>query len=274
MAQPNAPTGLIATKGIELFTYTTPNGFKISILLEELKAAYGLNYTTQSIDVFKNIQKEPWFIKLNPNGRIPIIVDHDKGAYVVFEGIAILNYLARHYDPEYKFHFEDELEACMAEQWVAWQHGGLGPIQAQANIYYRFNDERIAFPTQRFVGETERHYGVLDARLADRDYIAGPGRGRYSIADMALWPFADALGVAGIDLSKFPNVYAWSERVGERPAVKKGMCVPSGESFRFDYAKMLKMKEENQKGWEEREGPLKQALENAQKEFGYVYKSP
>lgn len=89
-------------------------------------------------------------------------------------------------------------------------------MQTQANAYYRFNPVRYAYPTQRFVGETERHYGVLDARLAERDYIAGHGRGKYSIADIAIWPFADAISVAGVDLQKFPNVLKWWERIGER----------------------------------------------------------
>ncbi|KAF1847099.1 glutathione S-transferase II [Cucurbitaria berberidis CBS 394.84] len=264
----------IASKGIELFTFGTPNGFKIAIFLEELKAAYGLDYISQTIDIFKNVQKEPWFTKLNPNGRIPAIVDHDNDEYVVFEGMAILNYLARQKDTEFKFSFADELEACTAEQWIAWQHGGLTPMQSQANVFYRFNPERYAFPTQHFVGETERNYGILNSRLADRDYIAGSGRGQYSIADMAIWPLADALNVSGIELSRFPNVYAWWERVGERPAVKKGVCVPSGESFARGHAKVQEAKELDLKAWEEREGPLKEALEKAQKEFGYVYKSP
>lgn len=97
-------------------------------------------------------------------------------------------------------------------------------MQTQANVYYRFNPERYAFPTQRFVGETERHYGVLETRLANRDYIAGNGRGKYSIADIALWPFVDAIGVAGIDLERFPNVWSWWKRVGER-YVSAFLCV-------------------------------------------------
>ncbi|KAF2494750.1 glutathione S-transferase [Lophium mytilinum] len=274
MAQFSTPTGLIANKGIELLTFGTPNGFKVAILLEELKEAYGIEYTTQTIDIYENVQKQAWYTKLSPNGRIPTIVDHDKGGYAVFEGAAILNYLTRHYDPDYKFSFEDAFEACTCEQWVAWLHAGLGPMQAQANFSYRFHPERHPFHIQRFVGEVERNYGVLDARLADRDYIAGAGRGRYSIADIAVWPFADVTEVGGVHLSKFPNVYAWWERVWKRSAVKKGMCVPSGEPFRFGQAKMQEMKEADPKGWEEREGPLREALKSAQKEFGYVYKSP
>jgi len=122
------PTGLVANSGIELLTFGTPNGHKVSILLEELKATYGKDYTVQSINIMENIQKEPWFTKLSLNGRIPAIVDHDRNKFSVFEGAAILAYLARHYDPDHKFSFGDEDDLSRCEQWVAWQHGGLvGP---------------------------------------------------------------------------------------------------------------------------------------------------
>ena len=234
-----------------------------------------MEYTYQSIDIFQaNVQKDPWYTKLNPNGRIPVIVDHDNGGYAVMETLAIMNYLTRHYDPEHKFCFEQPIEMCTAEQWLAWQHAGLGPMQAQANFYYRFCPDRHAFPTQRFYGETERLYGVLDARLAERDYIAGPARGMYSIADIAVWPFINASFVTGISLEKFPNVHKWWERIDGRPAVKKGMMVPSGQEFPFGYRKMLKMKEEDPQGIEQSERPLREALEKAQRDFGYVYQSP
>jgi glutathione S-transferase len=151
------PTGLKATKGIELLTFSktqftfalcqskfarfdfsvtlpdnsadTPNGFKASILLEELKEAYGLEYTWQSININKDTQKEPWYTALCPNGRIPCIVDHDRGGFPVFEGLAILGYLTRHYDTEKRFSFDindDQYTIC--EEWMAWQHGGVGPM--------------------------------------------------------------------------------------------------------------------------------------------------
>jgi glutathione S-transferase len=119
------PTGLVANSGIELLTFGTPNGHKVSILLEELKESYGKDYTVQSINIMQNIQKEPWFTKLSPNGRIPAIVDHDRNKFSVFEGAAILAYLTRHYDPDQKFSFKDEDDFSRCEQWVAWQHGGL-----------------------------------------------------------------------------------------------------------------------------------------------------
>lgn len=120
-----------------------------------------------------------------------------------------------------------------------------GPNQAQANFYYKFHTERIGFTTQRLIGEVERLYGILDARLADRDYIAGPGRGRYSIADISIWPFANALGIASIDMEeKFPNVYKWWERINRRTAVQKGTSVPSGKPFPAGYEAMQKMAKE------------------------------
>jgi glutathione S-transferase len=125
MSSSEKPTGLIATSGIELLTWGTPNGHKASIILEELKAAYGKDYVFQGINIGQNVQKEPWFTKHSPNGRIPAIVDHDRNDFSVFEGLAILSYLTKHYDPEYKFSFEDPDDASRAEQWMAWQHGGL-----------------------------------------------------------------------------------------------------------------------------------------------------
>jgi glutathione S-transferase len=119
------PSGLIAKSGIELLTWGTPNGHKACIMLEELKAAYGKDYVWQGINIGENVQKEPWFTKYSPNGRIPAIVDHDRNDFAVFEGLAILSYMTKHYDPEHKFSFADPDDASRAEQWMAWQHGGL-----------------------------------------------------------------------------------------------------------------------------------------------------
>lgn len=123
------PTGLIASKGIELLSWGTPNGVKAHILLEELRDAYGLVYTIQSIDIGLNVQKEPWFTAINPNGRIPVLVDHDNNDLAVFEGNAILSYLTRKYDSENKLSFKiDDDDYTRAESWVGWQHGGIGPM--------------------------------------------------------------------------------------------------------------------------------------------------
>lgn len=134
------PTGLIATSGIEVLTFGTPNGYKISILLEELKQLYGDKFpkvTYQSVNIMKNTQKEAWFTAICPNGRIPAIVDHDRGKFPVFEGLAILHYITKHYDPENKLSFAyDSDDYSVAEQWMSWQHGGLGPMFVSALSSY------------------------------------------------------------------------------------------------------------------------------------------
>lgn len=146
-------------------------------------------------------------------------------------------------------------------------------MQAQANFYYRFCEHRHAFPTQRFFGETERLYGVLETRLANREYVAGSGNGKYSIADIAIWPFIHSSAVTGIKLEKFPNVYKWWDRMYSRPAVRKGLAIPSGKEFAFGYRMVLeRVKEDPQ--WADNETKLREALESAQREFGYEYKSP
>lgn len=123
------PNGTIAKSGLELLTFGTPNGHKASIVLEEIKEAYGKpDYVFQSINIGQNIQKEPWFTKYGPNGRIPVLIDHDNDDLGIMEGQAILSYVTRHFDPDHKFSFTKDPELSLCEQWVAWQHGGLGPV--------------------------------------------------------------------------------------------------------------------------------------------------
>jgi len=265
------PTGLIAKSGIELLTFGTPNGVKASIILEELKAAYGKDYVYQSINIMQNIQKESWFVKFSPNGRIPAIVDHDRNDFAVFEGAAILAYLTRHYDPEHKFSFTDPDDLSTSEQWIAWQTGGLGPMQGQANHFYRFTKERIPYPTQRYVGEAERLYGVLNSRLESRDYLAGPGRGKYSIADIANFGWVNGAYAGGIDLSQFPHVEKWWQRIFDRPAVQKGLAVPSLSKF-GNTAYLKRLEEEPE--FKEQEDQLKEALNKAKEQYNYKYASP
>ncbi|KAI1078060.1 glutathione S-transferase [Whalleya microplaca] len=266
------PTGLIAKSGIELLTFGTPNGYKISILLEELKAAYGTEYTWQSINILKNTQKEPWFTAVCPNGRIPAIVDHDRGGLAVFEGLAILGYLTRTYDPEHRFSFAvDTDEYTVAETWLAWQHGGLGPMQGQANHFFRFARERVPYAVQRYVGESERLYGVLNTRLEGRDFVAGDGRGRFSIVDINLLGWVNVAEFSGIELKQFPNVQAWLDRCLERPAVRKGFAVPN--ESQLANAAVLKAREtdpEKKKAAEESLAFLNESKEK----YGYKYASP
>ncbi|KAK1244709.1 hypothetical protein MKX07_003508 [Trichoderma sp. CBMAI-0711] len=261
------PTGLIATKGIELLTWGTPNGNKASILLEELKEAYGLEYTYQGINISQNIQKEPWFTAINPNGRIPAIVDHNNNDLAVFEGNAILGYLARRYDTKNLFSFPvDSDDYTRADSWIGWQHGGIGPMQGQANHFVRFTKEKIPYAIQRYVGETERLYGILDSRLADRDYVVGPGRGKYSIADIALVGWVNGLPFISVSHDQFPNVKAWLLRLWDRPAVQRGFSIPSPPFF--DPRQGLNAEQAA------RIAEDKKIVDAAKEQYGYKYQSP
>ncbi|KAL0949761.1 hypothetical protein HGRIS_009800 [Hohenbuehelia grisea] len=179
-------------KPLLLYTFPTPNGHKVSVFLEELKAAYGVEYDVEKIDISKNIQKEPWFIKLNPNGRIPVLVDRSRDNFAVFETAAILLYLQQHYDKENKFAFSPEKEPndwSEMLQWIFFAHGGVGPMQGQANHFGRFAPEKVPYAIKRYLDETKRLYGVLEIRLKDRDWLAGPGKGKYSLADINVIPW-------------------------------------------------------------------------------------
>ncbi|KAK4060123.1 hypothetical protein Trihar35433_10355 [Trichoderma harzianum] len=261
------PTGLIATKGIELLTWGTPNGHKANILLEELKEAYGLEYTFQGVNISQNVQKEPWFTAINPNGRIPAIVDHDNNDLAVFEGNAILGYLARRYDTKHLFSFPvDSDDYTRSEAWIGWQHGGVGPMQGQANHFVRFAKEKIPYAMQRYVGETERLYGILNTRLADRDYVVGPGRGKYSIADIALVGWVNGLSFTSTSYDQFPNVKAWLLRLWDRPAVQRGFSLTSAPFY--DPRQGLS-EEQAAKVAED-----KKLVDAAKEQYGYKYQSP
>ncbi|KAI8978798.1 glutathione S-transferase C-terminal-like protein [Trametes punicea] len=219
-----------SSKPLLLYTAGTPNGRKASIFLEELKAVYGLSYDVHAINISKNVQKEPWFLKLNPNGRIPVLVDRNRADFPVFETGAILLYLEQHYDTQRKFAFDPQTrpsEYSEMLQWIFFAHGGIGPMQGQANHFVRFAPEDIPFAKKRYLDETKRLYGVLNMRLEGRDWLAGSGQGTYSIADMNAVTWVSGHGFCGIEsLDEWPNVKAWVERVLERPAVQAGMQVP------------------------------------------------
>ncbi|KAH9853696.1 glutathione S-transferase C-terminal-like protein [Lenzites betulinus] len=213
-----------------LYTAPTPNGHKVSVFLEELKAAYGITYDVEKIDMSKNTQKEPWFIKLNPNGRIPVLVDHKRNDFVIFETAAILVYLQQHYDKDGKFgfnpatdpdHYSEEL------QWIFFAHGGVGPMQGQANHFNKYAPEAIPYAKKRYTEETKRLYGVLEIRLQDRDYLVGPGRGSYGIADINVIAWIRFHKIAGIEsLNEWPRLKDWVERSTSRPAFQAGVAVP------------------------------------------------
>ncbi|OBZ76305.1 Disulfide-bond oxidoreductase YfcG [Grifola frondosa] len=206
------------------------NGHKVSIFLEELKAAYGLQYDVEKIDISKNVQKEPWFIKLNPNGRIPTLVDRSRNNFNVFETAAILLYLEQHYDKEGRFAFDKDKDPdnwSEMLQWIFFAHGGVGPMQGQANHFNRAAPEDIPYAKKRYIDETKRLYGVLEIRLTDRDFLAGPGRGKYSLADINVLPWVRIHTFAGIEsLDEWPHVKAWLETAQKRPAFEAGINVP------------------------------------------------
>lgn len=219
-----------SNKPFILYTAATPNGFQASVFLEELKAIYpSIEYDIEKIDISKNVQKEPWFIKLNPNGRIPVLVDQSRDNFPVFETAAILLYLAHNYDKDQKFWYDPithPKEYSEILQWIFFAHGGIGPMQGQANHFNRFAPEDIPYAKTRYIEETKRLYGVLEIRLADRDYLVGPGRGKYTIADIKAFPWVKIHAFAGIQsLDEWPNVKAWLARGVERPAAQAGFEV-------------------------------------------------
>ncbi|KAF9481203.1 glutathione S-transferase [Pholiota conissans] len=223
-ADPEAP--------FQLFTGRTPNGRKVSIFLEELRAYYGRpDYDVVPIDISQNTQKEPWFITMNPNGRIPVLLDRTQNNFVVFETAAILLYLARTCDTENQFWFdpnERPLDYSVMLQWIFWAHGGLGPMQGQSNHFNSFAPVDIPYAKKRYLDETERLFGVLQIRLAERDYLAGEGQGKYTIADMNAFPWIAGHKFSGVEsLDKWPALKRWFETISERKQVQEGLSIPS-----------------------------------------------
>ena len=200
---------------IDLYTSPTPNGWKVSIMLEET----GLPYTVKPIDLSKLVQKEDWFLKLNPNGRIPAIVDRDAGDFAVFESGAILLYLAENTGQMLS---DDPKERALAIQWLMFQMGGVGPMQGQANVFFRYAPEKIQYAIDRYHNECRRLYEVLDRRLGEAEYLAGD----YSVADIATWPWVSIHGWAGVEVEGLDNLQRWIEAIAERPAVMAGRAVP------------------------------------------------
>jgi glutathione S-transferase len=200
---------------IELFTAATPNGWKASITLEEL----GLEYEVRKISFDKQEQKEPWFLKINPNGRIPAIVDHDNGDFAVFESGALMIYLA---EKAGKLLPKDVKGRSLVIQWLMFQMGGIGPMMGQANVFYRYAPERIPYATQRYQRECRRLFEVLNGRLEDHEYLAGD----YSIADIASWSWVHSYKWSGVSIDGLDHLKRWIDTVGARPAVKRGKDIP------------------------------------------------
>jgi GST-like protein len=203
---------------IDLYTWSTPNGRKVSIMLEET----GLPYSVFPIDISKGDQFTPDFVRINPNSKIPAIVDREGPGgkpFTVFESGAILIYLA---DKTGRFLPKEPEVYYETLQWLMFQMGGVGPMFGQAHHFRRFAPEKIPYAIERYTKEARRLYGVMDARLNDREFLAGP----YTIADIATFPWTSRHEWQGVDLADFPNVRRWYNAINGRAAVKKGMSVP------------------------------------------------
>ncbi|MEL6436962.1 MAG: glutathione S-transferase family protein [Pseudomonadota bacterium] len=212
------------TKAIELYYWPTPNGWKISIMLEEL----GVPYTVKYINIGKGDQFAPDFLKIAPNNRMPAIIDPEgpDGAPIsVFESAAILQYLGRKFG---QFYPTDERARVEVEQWLMWQMGGLGPMAGQAHHFRQYAPEQVPYAIDRYTNEVNRLYGVMDRRLADREFLAGD----YSIADMACIGWVVPYERQGQDLDDFANLKRWFETMKARPAVEKGLAVGKDERDR------------------------------------------
>lgn len=214
------------TKPIALYYWPTPNGWKISIMLEELGIPYEMHY----INIGAGEQFEPDFLKIAPNNRMPAIIDPEGPggeAISVFESGAILQYLGRKFG---RFYPGDERARVAVDEWLFWQMGGLGPMAGQAHHFRQYAPEQVPYAIDRYTNEVNRLYGVMDRRLADREFLAG----EYSIADMASIGWVNSHERQGQDLNDFPNLKRWFETMKARPAVSKG--IKTGEERRANLA--------------------------------------
>lgn len=199
---------------IDLYTWSTPNGRKVSILLEEL----GQDYTVHSVDIGAGDQNTPEFLRIGPNNKVPVIFDHDTGMSLMESG-AIMLYLAEKHN---QFLPKNDTGRAAVMEWLMWQMGGLGPMLGQAHHFLHFNPGKSDYAEIRFRNEVARLYGVLDKRLDSRDYICDD----YSIADMACWPWVSRYEWQRINLAEYSNVRSWYKRLLKRDAVQKGYHVP------------------------------------------------
>ena len=200
---------------IDLYTAATPNGHKVSIALEEL----ALPYTLKVLDLAKNEQKAPAFLAINPNGRIPAIVDRDEDDFAVFESGAILIYLA---EKTGRLMPSDPKGRSRVIQWLMFQMGGIGPMMGQANVFFRYFPEKIQPAIDRYQGESKRLFRVLDGHLKEHEYLAGD----YSIADIANWAWVRTHRWSGVEVDDLPHLQRWLALVGAREAVQRGLQNP------------------------------------------------
>ncbi|MCX4025784.1 glutathione S-transferase N-terminal domain-containing protein [Endozoicomonas sp. SM1973] len=201
---------------IELYTAATPNGYKISIALEEL----ALKYQVHHLDLSAGEQKQSDYLAINPNGRIPAIIDRDNNNFVIFESGAILLYLA---EKTGKLLPQDPYQRSQTIQWLMFQMGGIGPMMGQANVFYRYFPEKIPAAINRYQHEGRRLFEVMDKQLATNQYLAGA---EYTIADIATWPWVRSYEWSGIDITGLNHLQRWIAQISERPAVQKGITIP------------------------------------------------
>ena len=219
---------------ITLYTAPTPNGWKASVALEEL----ALPYEVRPIDLGANQQKEEWYLALNPNGRIPTIVDHDNGDLVVFESGAILIYLA---EKTGRLMPTDAAGRSRVIQWVMFQMGGIGPMMGQANVFFRYFPEKIPAVIERYHNESRRLFEVLDRRLGESEWLADA----YSIADIANWCWVRTYKWSGVSIDGLVNLRRWLDAMKERPACRRGVEVPFKIASIVDDAKAAEKFAEN-----------------------------
>jgi GSH-dependent disulfide-bond oxidoreductase len=203
---------------IDLYTWFTPNGRKVSLMLEEC----GLDYTTHAINIGKDEQFAPDFLKISPNNKIPAIVDNDNGKSLMESG-AIMMYLA---DKSGKFWPQDPDDKWSTVEWLMFQMGGVGPMFGQCHHFTKYNPGIAQYAEDRYRNETKRLYGVMNERLGKSPYLAC---NEYTIADMAVWPWVARFDWQTVDLNDFPNVRRWYLEILDRPATRRGWNVPENE---------------------------------------------
>lgn len=204
---------------LTLYTAATPNGYKVSVALEEM----GLPYEVRKLDLYKGEQKEPWFLAICPNGRVPALVDD---GFAVFESGACLLYLARKTGLLIP---SDPQGMSRVEQWLMFQMGGIGPMMGQANVFFRYFPEKIQPAIDRYQGECRRLFTVLDNHLAQNEFLAGD----YSIADIANWCWVRTYSWSGVSVDGLDHLRRWIEAIAARPAVARGVAVPEDISAKL-----------------------------------------
>ncbi|ENY71657.1 glutathione S-transferase family protein [Aeromonas diversa CDC 2478-85] len=209
---------------IEFYTAATPNGHKVAIALEEM----GIDYRVHPLDLSKLDQKQPEFLAINPNGRIPAIIDTENDDFAVFESGAILLYLA---EKSGQLLPSDPKGRSRVIQWLMFQMSGVGPMMGQANVFYRYFPEKIPAAIERYQKEGRRLFEVMNGQLEQHPYLAGE---EYSIADIATFPWVRIHEWSGIDISGLDALHGWLARIGEREAVQRGLMVPPPSDLSAD----------------------------------------